>query len=210
MSAYSKTPWENNNFPEISADKLGRIETASQNALGVDTIAALRALGTPAIAYRCWVRGSSAINDGYGGAFDWNSTSSASDDGEVTILPTGHSGNGRWILNAIDTDWQTVSSFDNSWLAFNATSYPVGYKRHGDGLVSLRGVIKSGTIGSNAFTLASGYRPTHQIFLPAIANSATLVELLLNTNGNVAVNVTTNDSNAQTWTSLSGCRFSTR
>ena len=101
MTAYSKTPWENNNFPEISADNLGRIETASEHALGVDTIAAIRALGTPDTAYRCWVRGSSSVNDGGGGAFDWDSTSSASDDGVTIILPTGHTGNGRWLKNSV-------------------------------------------------------------------------------------------------------------
>jgi hypothetical protein len=41
--------------------------------------------------------------DGGGGMFYWNSTSTAADDGGVTILPTGHTGAGRWrrIVNEI-------------------------------------------------------------------------------------------------------------
>jgi uncharacterized protein YjbI with pentapeptide repeats len=40
--------------------------------------------------------------DGGGGVFYWNSTSTAADDGGMTILPTGHVGAGRWkrIYNA--------------------------------------------------------------------------------------------------------------
>ena len=49
--------------------------------------------------------------DGGGGMFYWNSTSTASDDGGATILPTGHAGTGRWIR---------IIDFDVSVLFFGA------------------------------------------------------------------------------------------
>ena len=47
--------------------------------------------------------------DGGGGMFYWNSTSTAADDGGITILPTGHVGNGRW--KRIAGDWISVKAF---------------------------------------------------------------------------------------------------
>lgn len=47
--------------------------------------------------------------------------------------------------------------FQHSWVNFDSDR-PAAYYRH-MGRVHLAGVVKSGTVGSSAFTLLAGYRP---------------------------------------------------
>ena len=213
MSAYSKTPWENNNYPEISAENLGRLEIASQHSLGVDTIAALRALGTPDTAFRCWVRGSTAVNDGGGGAYDWDATSAASDDGSTVILPTGHTGNGRWLSNvyAIASPVWIAVSFSNSWVDLS-TSYPTRYLKNADGVVYIQGAIKSGTISTGvtgyAFQLPSGYRPSKEQILMCRTQDG-YMEIRVTTDGHVQMYSQSGSAGSTLWTSLAQIFFHT-
>jgi len=50
-------------------------------------------------------------------------------------------------------------AFQNSWVFFGAPYSQAGYYKDPIGVVHLVGVIKSGTVGSPAFTLPPGYRP---------------------------------------------------
>lgn len=50
--------------------------------------------------------------------------------------------------------------FENGWVNFGSGWQVAGFQRDGFGWVHLRGIIKSGTVGSTAFTLPPGYRPT--------------------------------------------------
>lgn len=50
-----------------------------------------------------------------------------------------------------------VSTFTNSWVNFD-TDRPAGFYKD-RGRTYLTGLLKSGTVGSSAFTLPSGYRP---------------------------------------------------
>ncbi len=52
--------------------------------------------------------------------------------------------------------WSTITSFTNGW--DDCTSAP-RYRKDADGQVHLSGCIMSGTVGSAATTLATGYRP---------------------------------------------------
>lgn len=52
----------------------------------------------------------------------------------------------------------TISSFTSSWVAFDAARTVTYYRDRGR--VYISGAIKSGVIGSPAFTLPAGYRPT--------------------------------------------------
>jgi hypothetical protein len=63
----------------------------------VQTISALRLVSGVTDGDATIVDGYNTEGDGGGGTFAWNAGSSASDDGGIVILPTGHSGNGRWI-----------------------------------------------------------------------------------------------------------------
>ena len=108
MSGYTKTAWSNGGVPAISAANLGNIETGNEYSLGVDTISALRALAVPSAITRCWMRGYAAANDGGAGVFDWDSACVDADDDGITILPSGHSGAGRWVRNflgAVSVKW---------------------------------------------------------------------------------------------------------
>ena len=65
-------------------------------------------------------------------------------------------------------DWIAVSGgigFANSWVNYAAGYNDAEYRKHSDGSVQVRGMVKSGTAGSVAFTLPSGYRPPkHQYY----------------------------------------------
>jgi len=59
--------------------------------------------------------------------------------------------------------WTVISSFSNSWAAYGGTTFPQpGYMKDSNGFVHLRGVMKSGTQDTIAFTLPSGYRIVSQ------------------------------------------------
>lgn len=59
-------------------------------------------------------------------------------------------------------DWVDISAFTNSWVSFSdgTDGNPrAAYWRDNSGIVRLRGMIKSGTLGLAAFTLPVGFRP---------------------------------------------------
>jgi hypothetical protein len=58
------------------------------------------------------------------------------------------------------TDWVAITAFSNSWENFGGTYLNAAYCKDGNGFVHIRGVIKSGTNETTAFTLPAGYRPT--------------------------------------------------
>lgn len=67
----------------------------------------------------------------------------------------------------VPTAWITASPMQNGWVAYDARVPQ--YRKIGD-IVYLRGVIKSGALGSQAFTLPVGYRP------PSLGNLGFAVE----------------------------------
>jgi hypothetical protein len=74
-------------------------------------------------------------------------------------------------------DWRFVNSqgqpaFANSWVNFGAPYQSASFTKTADQMVLLHGVIKSGTLGSAAFTLPPGYRPEALLSLPVLSNSA--------------------------------------
>ncbi len=60
----------------------------------------------------------------------------------------------------------------NSWVNFDPANYsPAGYYKDHTGTVHLRGLIKSGVIGSTAFVLPVGYRPAFALSIATASNS---------------------------------------
>lgn len=90
----------------------------------------------------------------------------------------------------------------NSWVNFDTDTHnEAGYFRSQDGIVYLRGLIKSGTVGQTAFTLPAGYRPTRRMICVAISNGA-IGRVDIEADGSVVINAGNN-----TYVSLDGISF---
>lgn len=73
---------------------------------------------------------------------------------------------------AAQYDWTDVTSFQNSWVDFGGGTFStVGYYKDTDGIVHLRGAVKSGTVASPAFTLPTGFRPSALSYFPCVSNN---------------------------------------
>src|SRR5439155_8865031 len=59
----------------------------------------------------------------------------------------------------------------HSRVNFGAPWEVAGYMKDHLGIVHLRGLLKSGTVGSAAFTLPSGYRPANKQRFAQVANA---------------------------------------
>jgi hypothetical protein len=62
--------------------------------------------------------------------------------------------------------------FKNSWVNYGSPYNPAGYWLDPLGVVHLRGVLKTGTVGSAAFTLPPGVRPANTELFVCISNGA--------------------------------------
>ena len=71
-----------------------------------------------------------------------------------------------------DDTWTDVSSFSNSWVNYGGGYSNAGYKKIAGDCIKLRGLIKSGTVNSAAFTLPVGYRPPASTLFAVDSNSA--------------------------------------
>lgn len=72
-------------------------------------------------------------------------------------------------------DWRFVGvtgqpAFTNSWTNFGAPYANASFMLIPDGFVQLHGTIKSGTVGSAAFTLPPGFRPSAPIPYAVVSN----------------------------------------
>jgi hypothetical protein len=95
-------------------------------------------------------------------------------------------------------------AFANSWVNYGSGWADAAYWRDPFGMVHLRGVIKSGTVGSGAFTLPPGFRPaTNEIF--AVMSNGAVGRVDVTTDGQVAPITPSNN----TYVSLSGITFRT-
>lgn len=65
-------------------------------------------------------------------------------------------------------------AFLNSWIDYGGSVYaPVGYFKDKNGIVHLRGLMKSGACGAAAFNLPVGYRPAYRLIMSTITNTGT-------------------------------------
>ena len=91
----------------------------------------------------------------------------------------------------------------NSWVNFGLTFATAGYYKDNFGIVHLRGIVKSGTIGTAIFTLDVGYRPVAEENFPTVSNE-TFGFINVSSTGVVKCSVGDN-----AWVSLSGISFRT-
>lgn len=77
-----------------------------------------------------------------------------------------------------DDIWHVVGTtgepaFANAWVNYDTTFfYSAAFYKDALGIVHLRGLVKTGTIGAAIFTLPVGYRPTRQVLIGITANNA--------------------------------------
>lgn len=83
----------------------------------------------------------------------------------VTISYGGESEVHAWpALNPNQAPFVTVTGYTNSWAAFSGRT--PRYRKTSEGFVILQGAMASGTVGSAAFTLPAGYRPSETLVFP--------------------------------------------
>lgn len=100
-----------------------------------------------------------------------------------------------------DTGWQTPTLL-SGWQHYGSIYPPARYRRR-DGIVNLRGLIRSGTIGQRIMTLPAGYRPPYELIFSVASNNA-YGEVRVATNGDVVPVIGNNG-----WVSLDGLHFHT-
>jgi len=83
-------------------------------------------------------------------------------------------------------NYESIPGFSNSWVNFGNPYPPAAFRKDRYGCVSLRGIIKSGTVGAVAFTLPVGYRPAtnRDSYVPMVSNDA-FGSLVIRTDGTV-------------------------
>jgi hypothetical protein len=101
---------------------------------------------------------------------------------------------GSWNSLTLQNSW---AWYDGGGGIFSTPQYTKG----ADGLVSIKGLIRSGTIGATIATLPAGYRPAARILLAAYSNAA-YARLDIDASGNI---IASTGSNA--WYSLDGINF---
>lgn len=118
----------------------------------------------------------------------------------------------KWLNGLRDSlaveDWHYIGetdepAFENSWVNFDSNR-PARFYKDPFGRVHLDGMIKTGAIGTTAFTLPEGFRADHigaTIHIGAASNDS-YGELLINTIGEVHPAV-----GSSVWFSLSGISF---
>lgn len=93
-------------------------------------------------------------------------------------------------------------AFANSWVNYGSGWREAGFWKDPLGVIHLRGLIKSGTVGNAAFTLPPGFRPTLAETYAVISNGA-VGRLSVYTDGTVIPETPSNN----TYVSLSGISF---
>jgi len=74
-------------------------------------------------------------------------------------------------LFVADTGWHSLP-LQNGWIFYGSPYSPPAYRRTADGVVVLKGMIKSGALGTVA-TLPESYRPAYQLMFSTSSNNNT-------------------------------------
>lgn len=91
-----------------------------------------------------------------------------------------------YVVTALTPEAFVAPTLLNSWVNFGGAFNVAGYYKDPFGIVHLRGLVKSGVVGSPIFTLPAGYRPTAtEIF--ATDSNAALGQISVNSSGDVTL-----------------------
>jgi hypothetical protein len=97
----------------------------------------------------------------------------------------------------------TNPTLKNGWGNVGQTYAPAGYAKDSSGVVHLRGTIHGASVGTTAFMLPSGARPSHLLYVGAYTAGSTFGSLEIEPNGDVVPW----GSESTTFTSLDGISF---
>lgn len=87
-----------------------------------------------------------------------------------------------------DHSWREVGAtgqpaFQNSWVNFGTPYETAAFYKDSNGIVHLKGLIKSGTVNTIAFTLPVGYRPLKALLFPNGSNGSIGISVIDSTGG---------------------------
>ena len=89
---------------------------------------------------------------------------------------------------------QGAAPFTNAWASWGPPYYDVGYWLDPFNQVHLRGTLKSGTVGSSAFTLPPGFRPARAAGPFIVLSNGTTGRVDIGTDGTVTPNAPSNNA----------------
>lgn len=101
---------------------------------------------------------------------------------------------GNLVENVCENTW-TSATLLNSWVNYASTFLPLRYRKQA-GIVSVEGLVRSGTTGLPITNLPAGYRPAAQLLYTTMSNG-TIGGFSISTGGDVTL---TSGSNA--WISI--------
>jgi hypothetical protein len=81
--------------------------------------------------------------------------------------------------------------FENAWVNYGPCCNTAGFYKDRFGLIHLKGLVKTGAIGSTIFTLPAGYRSPLELLLPTVSNNA-FGEIVTYPDGRVVANAGSN------------------
>lgn len=166
---------------------------------------------TPWFRYFVDVGGSVNLSQGVTGtlaiANGGTGTTAATGTGSVVLSNTPSIASpvltGTSVIQAIAQVPMNAPVYQNGWADLGGANQVGGYYKDSFGVVHLRGVIISGTIGLTAFTLPAGFRPlANEVF--AVASNTIYGQLAVKSDGTVIPAVGSN-----LLFSLSGVSFRT-
>ena len=107
-----------------------------------------------------------------------------------------------WKTNT-PTPWTAITTWQNAWVSYGA-GYAPQYRKIGDEVI-IRGLMKSGAVGTSAFIMPVGFRPAYEeSFVELSANAFASISIAVSGVATVTVGTA-----APTYFYLSGIRYST-
>ena len=112
------------------------------------------------------------------------------------------------VLEAAPEAWHEVGSsgepaFQNSWVNYyGGTTYDTAAFYKHNGIVYLKGLVRSGTLNTTIFTLPVGYRPDLRQMFVAIQGTNGSVRLEIRSDGTVLTSGATNNGYQSLWCSF--------
>ena len=106
--------------------------------------------------------------------------------------------------------WITPT-LQNGWVSYGSPYEPPGYYMDVHGIVHLRGLVKSGTVGAGTpiFTLPAPYVPPYTVVVPSVSVDA-FCEIRVGASGDgIGAGSVIASNGTNTWVSLAGISFST-